>query len=222
MALSDARGPVGIEPAPCAPRARDEIDAIGPFEVFANAKAMGAELDVALTTENAVSQVTGANGASIVAHRGWGAERADLLIVPGGGWGSRAPEGTWAEVQKGTLTALLTEAYGAGTAIAGVCTGAMVVASAGLLDGRPAVTHRSALEHLQAKGARPMAEARVVDDGDVITCGGVTAALDLALWIVQRDFGAEIADDVATEIEYDRRGPVWTRGGLREISSVAA
>ena len=200
----------------------DEIDAIGPFEVFANAKALGAELDVALTTENAVGQVTGANGASIVAHRGWGAERADLLIVPGGGWGNRAPEGTWAEVQKGTLTALLTEAHGAGTAIAGVCTGAMVVASAGLLDGRPAVTHRSALEHLQAKGARPMGEARVVDDGDVITCGGVTAALDLALWIVQRDFGAEIADDVATEIEYDRRGPVWTRGGLREISSVAA
>jgi transcriptional regulator GlxA family with amidase domain len=48
----------------------------------------------------------------------------------------------------------------------------------------------------------------VVDDGDVITAGGVTAGIDLALWLVQRQWGQELADGIAREMEYERRGPV--------------
>jgi len=166
--------------------------------------------------------VIGANGAGIAAHRDWKRGAAELILVPGGGWGNRAAEGTWAEVEKGTVTRRLVEAHEAGATIAGVCTGAMVVASAGLLDGRPAVSHRSALGALAETGAEVLGEARVVDDGDVMTCGGVTSALDLALWVVQRDHGAGIADEVATEIEYERRGPVWTREGLRQVGSLTS
>jgi transcriptional regulator GlxA family with amidase domain len=83
----------------------------------------------------------------------------------------------------------------------------MLVAAAGLVAGRPAVTHHLALDELAAAGAdvRP---ARVVDDGDLVSCGGVTSGLDLALWLLEREFGAELARRVAADIEHERRGEV--------------
>jgi transcriptional regulator GlxA family with amidase domain len=52
-------------------------------------------------------------------------------------------------------------------------------------------------------------EARVVDDGDLVTAGGVTSGVDMALWLVERHFGADLAEAVATEIEHPRHGEVW-------------
>jgi transcriptional regulator GlxA family with amidase domain len=52
-------------------------------------------------------------------------------------------------------------------------------------------------------------EARVVDDGDLVTAGGVTSGIDMALWLVERHFGAELAEAVAAEIEHPRHGEVW-------------
>ena len=83
----------------------------------------------------------------------------------------------------------------------------MLVAAAGLLTGRPAVTHHGALEDLAATGAQ-VVDARVVDDGDIVSAGGVTSGIDLALHIVERELGAETAAAVAREMEHDRRGPV--------------
>lgn len=71
------------------------------------------------------------------------------------------------------------------------------------LDGRPAVTHHTATDDLRARGAEAV-EARVVDDGDVVTCGGVTAGIDLALWFVEREWGREVASEVETVAEYER------------------
>ena len=86
----------------------------------------------------------------------------------------------------------------------------MLAAAAGLTSGRPAVTHHSALDDLRRSGAEVL-EARVVDDGDLLTAGGVTSGLDLALWLVEREFGAEPAAEVAEEIEYERRFDVRRR-----------
>jgi transcriptional regulator GlxA family with amidase domain len=80
----------------------------------------------------------------------------------------------------------------------------MLLARAGILDGRPAVTHHSALADLADSGA-DVRDARFVDDGDVLTAGGVTSGIDLALHLVEREFGPAVADRVAREIEYDRR-----------------
>lgn len=55
--------------------------------------------------------------------------------------------------------------------------------------------------------------ARVVDDGDLVTTGGVTSGLDLALWLVQRELGSGIAVRIEEILEYERRGTVWRRGG---------
>jgi len=90
--------------------------------------------------------------------------------------------------------------------VAGVCTGALLMAHAGLLEGRRANTHRSAQDDLRALGVTVVDE-RVVDDGDVITSGGVTSGIDLALWIVEREVDADIADKVAERMEYQRFRP---------------
>jgi transcriptional regulator GlxA family with amidase domain len=180
----------------------EELDAFGPFEVLA-----GAGLEPALVTLDAADRVTGRHGAVVVAHAAL-SDRPDLLVVPGGGWAARRASGAWAEAQRGVLAPVLADRHRAGTLLAGVCTGAMLLAAAGVLLGRPAVTHRSALEDLAAAGARVLAGARVVDDGDVVTCGGVTAGIDLALWLVERRLGASAAERVAAAIEYTRQGAV--------------
>jgi transcriptional regulator GlxA family with amidase domain len=91
----------------------------------------------------------------------------------------------------------------------------MALAAAGLLKGRPAVTHRSALHELRAAGAQ-IVEARVVDDGDIVTSGGVTSSIDLALWLVERIWGAELSTRIAAGMEYTR-SPSLHRSSLAHL-----
>jgi len=95
-----------------------------------------------------------------------------------------------------------------GTTLASVCTGAMLLADAGLMAGRPATTHHTARAALAEQGVRVI-DARVVDDGDIVSGAGVTSGLDLALWLVERHFGAELSFAVEVRLEYARRGPIW-------------
>jgi transcriptional regulator GlxA family with amidase domain len=83
----------------------------------------------------------------------------------------------------------------------------MLLSAAGITRGREATTHHLALEALRDEGAVVIVE-RVVDDGDLVTSGGVTSGIDMALWLVERHFGVALADAVATRIEHDRRGVV--------------
>jgi transcriptional regulator GlxA family with amidase domain len=96
--------------------------------------------------------------------------------------------------------------------VASVCTGALLLAAAGLLAGRPATTNRLALARLRETDAEVI-DTRVVDDGDVLTSQGVTAGMDLALWLVERERGADFADALARGVEYERTGRVWRREG---------
>jgi len=184
----------------------DELDAFGPYEVLAEAG-----FDVALVTHPATDRIVTARGAIVVPDRQL-SDRAELLVVPGGGWTRRPPNGAWAEVQRGVLPPLIAQRHAAGARIASVCTGAFLVAAAGLLGGRPAVTHSQDVNELEAMGVRVIREARVVDDGDIVTAGGVTSGLDLALWIVGQERGREAAADIAAEIEHRRDERIW-RGG---------
>ena len=79
----------------------------------------------------------------------------------------------------------------------------MALAAAGLLTDRPAVTHHSALDELRSAGAQ-LIDARVVDDGDIVTCGGVTSSIDLALWLVERIWGEKLSGRIAVGMEYTR------------------
>lgn len=114
--------------------------------------------------------------------------------------------GAWGEAQRGDWLPLLAQARSTTACMAAVCTGTMLLAHAGLVKGRRAATHHLALEDLLASGAIVVNE-RVVDDGDLVTSGGVTSGIDLALWLVEREFSAALADDVASRMEYPRRRP---------------
>jgi transcriptional regulator GlxA family with amidase domain len=181
----------------------DELDALAPYEVLANGG-----FDPKLVTIDGSAEVTASHGARIGAH-GALSDSPELLVVPGGGWGDRAAKGAWAEAERGTIPAAIAERHRAGATIASVCTGGMLLAAAGLLTDRPAVTHRVALDDLEAAGARVMRDARVVDDGDILTAGGVTSGIDLALWLVERERGPEAAQAVAAEMEHHRSGEVY-------------
>lgn len=96
--------------------------------------------------------------------------------------------------------------------VATVCGGSLALAMAGLLEGRNAVTHVLGMDLLDATGVNAV-RARVVDDGDLVTAGGVTSGLDLGLYLLEREYGPQIARAVETLFEYERRGTVWSDSG---------
>ncbi len=199
----------------------DNLDAIGPFEVFNHAKTFGADVETGLYAVDDRAVVTSSHGLRVETDgvlkregaelhppgEGLRSEQPDIVLVPGGGWSAEG--GVWREVQHGTLPSLLGDLAAAGATVASVCTGGMLLAHAGLVDGRPAVTHQSALGDLRDAGAT-VVDARVVNDGDLLTAGGVTAGIDLALYLVEREWGRDIAERVATEMEYDRSDDVYS------------
>jgi transcriptional regulator GlxA family with amidase domain len=184
----------------------EELDALAPYEVLQAARALGADLETRLVTAGDPQPLTLAHGAIITPHARL--TETELLIVPGGGWASGAAAGARAETGNPATLRLLRDLHREGALLAGVCTGAMLLAHAGLLEGRPAITHHSAMDDLAATGA-VLTPARVVDAGDIVTCGGVTSGLDLALWLVERLCGAPLAMQVEGYLEYERRGIVW-------------
>jgi transcriptional regulator GlxA family with amidase domain len=173
----------------------DDLDAFGPFEVLT-----ASGLQTRFVTVAPQDLVVSAGGAQIVPHGVVG--DPDLVLVPGGGWNDHGAQGTYAEARKGVITKALATRHAAGRRIGSICTGAMLLAEAGLLTGRPAITHHSAIEDLKGFGANVIETARVVDDGDIITAAGVTSGLDLALHLVQRELGTEAAQAAADEIEH--------------------
>ena len=189
----------------------DELYAIGPRVVLRTAALGGVDLEVDLAALGGAAEVTGSHGLQVRPDGRLDPEATDLLVIPGGGWNDRAPKGARAEAERGELPAAIAAAHRAGAQVATVCTGAMLATAAGLTQGRPAITHHGAVDDLRASGAQ-VVEARVVDDGDLVTAGGVTSGIDLALWLVERHFGAELAEAVAAEIEHPRHGEVWRAG----------
>ena len=217
----------------------DELDGIGPYEVFDYALTYASEATddsmaddeddsmvddnddhggvattgrVRFVTLDARETVTASHGTRVgvdgILPDPNDDDAPDLLVVPGGGWNGRDEEASaWAEAQRGDVPDALAAHHAAGTRIASVCTGSMLLAEAGVTDGRRAVTHAGAIEELRASGVQ-VVDARVVDDGDLLTAGGVTSGIDLALYIVEQEYGETIADRVATVIEYEPRHAV--------------
>ena len=95
-----------------------------------------------------------------------------------------------------------------GALMTSVCTGSLVYADAGLLEGRPATTWHGAVERLAELGARADGDSRFVDDGDVVTSAGVSAGIDMALHLVARLHSVERAREVRRYIQYDPEPPV--------------
>lgn len=185
----------------------EELDVIGPYRVLQHAARLGADLELALVTLEPRRQVTAEGGLRILPDRVLDGA-PDLLFVPGGGWLNRAARGLYAQISDGNLLRRLKEVHRAGTTVAGVNTGSMALCAAGLLDGRPATTHRSAMEDLKTGGALAM-RSRVVVARDILSCAGAAASLDLTLWVVEQNWGRAMANAIAREMEHTRSEDVY-------------
>jgi transcriptional regulator GlxA family with amidase domain len=190
----------------------DELDALGPLEILRRAGQASDDVAVRLVTHCGRDSVRGACGLTFGVDAPFTPGEADAVVLAGGGWNAHARQGAWAEYQSGELMPLLVNAASSASLIAGVCTGTMLWAHAGVITGRRASTHHSALDELAELGVDVVPE-RVVDDGDLITCGGVTSGLDLALWIVARELNDVLAQHIAKGIEYK-----WFRPTTQQLA----
>lgn len=182
----------------------EEQDFAGPLEVLGLA-ANVAGVKVSQVTTGRPGRVTARYGTRIDVPNGWSPQDADVLVVPGGGYGDKTGPGVNALIKD---KAFLGRLAAASVLPVGVCTGVMVLSAAGLTRGRPCTTHSGAKADLAAQGG-VVVDARVVDDGTLVTAGGITSGIDAALWLVERHAGAKAAQRLETVLEYERRGTVW-------------
>ncbi|MFD7963375.1 DJ-1/PfpI family protein [Streptomyces zaomyceticus] len=188
----------------------EELDFAAPYEVLSAAGFFSERpVEVRYVSSAGPGTVTAAYGTEVRLEHPWAPERADLLVVPGGGYARRDGPGVWAEIDRGILPRALAAAVRPGLTVGALCTGVMLLAAAGLTRGRPCTTHHRARADLERQGG-VLKRARVVDDGDLVTAGGVTSGLELALWLVRRELGPDAANGLETMLEYEARGTVRT------------
>jgi transcriptional regulator GlxA family with amidase domain len=184
----------------------DALDVVAPWEVFARAAAIDSSLDVAVVRTGGPTRVMAANGLEIVVPEELG--RPDALFVPGGSWVDGPDTGVRREIHIGALPRTIAELSRSVRWVASVCTGALLLGEAGILRDRNATTNPAAIQELSGYGAI-VKDNRVVDDGDVVTAGAVTAGIDLALWLVARELDDAIARKVARAIAHPMPLDVW-------------
>jgi transcriptional regulator GlxA family with amidase domain len=182
----------------------EEPDWAGPWEVLAAWAQQWPDDGIEVfTLGRTPAMIRCAKGLRVLPDYGWDdAPAPGLLIYPGG-------EGVRAQLEDASVLTWVRRLAEAGTILASVCTGSLVLAKAGLLEGRPATTHWGSLERLGQLGdieVRP--EARFIDDGPILTAAGVSAGIDLALHLVARLHSRERATEVRRYIQYDPDPPV--------------
>lgn len=178
------------------------LDFAGPFEVFGVARSQTgrAAFDV-VTVALAPGEVVARNGLRLTPHMvAADLGPVDVLVVPGG-------YGTRREIGNGAMLEFVGGAAAGTGVVLSVCTGALVLGAAGLLRGLGATTHFGALDELRALdcGAQVFPDARIVDNGRIVTTTGVSAGIDGALYVVARLVGDAAAAETARYMQYDWR-----------------
>jgi transcriptional regulator GlxA family with amidase domain len=172
------------------------LDAVGPYEVLSRLPGAKvtfvAERSGPWRTDNGRLALHADASLQELAH-------PDVVLVPGG-------PGEVAVRAGGAALGWLRTAHETATWTTSVCTGSLILAAAGLLQGRRATGHWLALEELRRLGAVPVAE-RVVFDGEIVTAAGVSAGIDMALALAGRIAGEEVAQAIQLGIEYDPQPP---------------
>jgi putative intracellular protease/amidase len=172
------------------------LDAVGPYEVLSRlpdstTRFVALQAGPVRTDTGALGLVADASLAQVPA--------PDILLVPGG-------PGQNALMEDGPVHEWLRAAHAHSTWTTSVCTGSLILAAAGLLQGKRATSHWLALEELGELGAEAVPE-RVVFDGRLVTAAGVSAGIDMALALVERVAGPELAQAIQLGIEYDPQPP---------------
>lgn len=180
----------------------EELDWAGPWEVLAATTQHLFPDDRVVTIAQEARPVRCAKGLRVLPDHGFAdAPRLDVVLVPGG-------QGTRREVSNPALIGWLRE-VGAGCRwVTSVCTGALLLHEAGFARGRKVTTHWAFVETLRGRGDVTVLEGvRYVRDGNLLTAAGVSAGIDMALWLVGQLYGVDVARKVQRGIEYDPAPP---------------
>jgi transcriptional regulator GlxA family with amidase domain len=172
------------------------LDVFGPLEAFGHAKDWFRLVTVAETP----GPVASAQGPRAVADCGLDdCPALDIVLVPGG-------VGTRREVNNRALVDWIARQARRAETMTSVCTGAALLARAGVLDGRRATSNKRAFAWVMEQGPKVdwVRQARWVDDGSVVTSSGVSAGIDMALHLIGRIAGHTVRDEIATRMEYER------------------
>jgi transcriptional regulator GlxA family with amidase domain len=173
------------------------LDITGPHDVFNSVPGN----DAIFVAEQAGPVRNESNTLSLVADASLAEVTSpDIVVVPGG-FGNRML------LEHEPLHAWIRDVHETSTWTTSVCTGALLLAAAGLLDGAPATTHWLAREQLAELGAKPVPD-RVVEHGKIVTAAGVSSGIDMALHLVKTINGPEVAQAVQLGIEYDPQPPL--------------
>ncbi|GAB4436015.1 MAG: DJ-1/PfpI family protein [Anaerolineae bacterium] len=183
------------------------LDFAGPFEVFSTARRMALRLEPqsaplfeVVTIADAPRPVFARAGLTVLPRHGiTGHPPLDILLVPGGV--------VTAELERDHIIRWIERTAAAAEITASVCTGAFLLARAGLLAGRPATTHWEDIPDLQQMfpDVAVQPDARWVDTGPVVTAAGISAGIDMSLHLVARLHGAALAQKTARQMEFDWR-----------------
>lgn len=175
------------------------LDFCGPFEVFSVAsRFIDPPAFKVLTVAEKAGPVVTRGGLSVNAHHQLAdCPQPDILLVPGG-------QGTRQEMHNPTLVEWVGRNSVKAELVLSVCTGALLLAKAGLLDGLEATTHHAAIDLLRQTAPKTTvyADRRFVDNGRVVCSAGIAAGIDMSLHVVGRLLGEEFAQKVARQMEY--------------------
>jgi len=181
----------------------EELDFVGPWEVFTSAR-MGkpGALEVVTIAER-LDPVRCAKGLRVLPDHGFAdAPVLDVVLVPGG-------QGTRKEVENPVLIEWLRKVGARCTWVTSVCTGSLLLHGAGFTSGRRITTHWNFVPTLRerAKDATVLDDVRYVQDGNLVTAAGVSAGIDMALWLVGQIFDPSYARTVQRYLQYDPAPP---------------
>lgn len=177
------------------------LDFAGPFEVFSVTEIEnGQQPFVVKTVSEKGNIVIASNGLKVQPDYSFeNIPRFDILIIPGG-LGARERE-----IHNDNVIQWITNQMKTVQLMTSVCTGALLLAKAGLLKGRMATTHWASLERLNNEfpQVEVQREVKFVDEGDIITSAGISAGINMSFHIVKRLLGSEVARNTAKIMEYD-------------------
>src|SRR3954454_12935687 len=182
------------------------LDFAGPFEVFAvagNVTEGGFHVVTVAERADANAPIVARNGLKIVPDYALAdAPHLDILVVPGG-------MGTRREVSNPRLISWIRQRAADATLTTSVCTGSFLLAETGILQGRTVTTHWASVQRMRDsyQWINVRGDARFVDEGDIVTSAGISAGIDMSLYVVGRLKGADIAARTARQMEYDHYKP---------------
>jgi transcriptional regulator GlxA family with amidase domain len=180
----------------------EELDFAGPWEVFTASSMLRDDADTAVLIAERTGPVRCNKGMRVLPDHMLDDHPAlDVLLVPGG-------QGTRREVSNPVLIEWIRQVAASVTWVTSVCTGALLLHEAGPARGRRVATHHAFEDALQARGdVTVVRDARYVVDGNLVTSQGVSAGLDMALWLTGRIHGREHARAVRRYIQYEPAPP---------------